>query len=141
MNASIEQSAHPSSRPVVLLIEDNFMNRDMLARRLQRRGFRTLDAEDGLRGLQTARQEKPDLILLDISLPEMDGYEVARRLKSEPETSAIPIIALTAHALSEDRDKALNAGCDAYAIKPVDFPALLDTMRRLLGASQGEQEA
>ncbi len=116
----------------ILLVEDNFMNRDMLVRRLKRRDFRTLEAVNGLEGLQMAINHRPDIILLDISLPEMDGYEVARRIKDMPETAEIPIIALTAHALAEDREKALAAGCDDYATKPVNFDALLETIRRLL---------
>ncbi len=120
--------------PTILLVEDNPLNRDMLVRRLQRRGFHTLEAEDGLRGVEMTRQHRPDLILLDISIPEMDGYEVARRLKADPETAGIPILALTAHAMLEDRDKALAAGCDEYATKPVDFQTLLTTVHRLLEA-------
>ncbi len=108
------------------------MNRDMLSRRLQRRGFRILEAVDGAQGLAMAAWHKPALILLDISIPEMDGYEVARRLRADAETAAIPIIALTAHALAEDREKALAAGCNAYLTKPIHFQSLLETIRRLL---------
>ena len=117
------------------------MNRDMLARRLERRNFHVLEAEDGVQGLELAAREKPAIILLDINLPEMDGYEVARRLKSDPQTASIPLIALTAHALSKDRDKALAAGCDDYATKPVDFTALLRLMRRMLEGAEGGQTA
>ncbi len=116
----------------ILLIEDHPMNRDMLVRRLRRRGFHVLEAVDGLQGLSAARQHHPDLILLDISLPEIDGYEVARRLKADPQTAGIPIVALTAHALAEDRQRALDAGCDEYTTKPVDFKALLAIMARIL---------
>ncbi|GAB4526908.1 MAG: response regulator [Anaerolineales bacterium] len=118
--------------PAILIIEDNPMNRDMLARRLRRRDFLILEAEDGLQGLEMTRQHRPDLVLLDISIPEMDGYEVARRLKTDPETAAIPIVALTAHAMQEDRDKALTAGCDEYATKPVNFSALMEIITHLL---------
>ncbi|RMF44495.1 MAG: response regulator [Anaerolineae bacterium] len=120
----------------ILLVEDNPLNRDMLVRRLQRRGFRTLEAEDGLQGLEMTRLHHPDLVLLDISIPEMDGYEVARQLKADPETAAIPIIALTAHALAEDRDKALAAGCDEYATKPVNFKALMEIIKHFLENQQ-----
>ncbi len=137
----MNQEIEPPNRPVVLLIEDNFMNRDMLVRRLERRNFNVLEAEDGLQGLQFARQKRPDIILLDINLPKMDGYDVARHLKSDPETAIIPIIALTAHALSKDRDKALAAGCDGYATKPVDFAALLYLIRSLLDVPEGGQTA
>ncbi len=116
----------------ILLIEDHPMNRDMLARRLGRRGFHVLEAVDGLQGLAMARQHHPDLILLDISLPEIDGYEVTRRLKADPQTAGVPIVALTAHALVEDRQRALDAGCDEYTTKPVDFKALLAIMERIL---------
>jgi CheY-like chemotaxis protein len=98
----------------ILLVEDNEMNRDMLARRLQRRGFQVTLAVDGEQGLAVARSEEPDLILMDMSLPVLDGWEAARRLKADPATRAIPIIALTAHAMADDREKALEAGCDGY---------------------------
>jgi len=116
----------------ILLIEDHPMNRDMLVRRLRRRGFYMLEAVDGLQGVAVARQHHPDLILLDISIPEIDGYEVARRLRADPQTAGIPIVALTAHALEEDRQRALDAGCDEYTTKPVDFKALLAIIERIL---------
>jgi two-component system, cell cycle response regulator DivK len=119
----------------ILLVEDNEMNRDMLSRRLQKRGYTIVVAVDGLQALELARTEAPDLILLDLSLPEMDGWEVARRLRAEPSTGRIPIIALTAHAMSGDREKALEAGCSEYDSKPVDWPRLQEKIRRLLGPS------
>ena len=109
----------------ILLIEDNEMNRDMLSRRLRRKGFDLISAEDGITGIELARSEKPDLILTDISLPVMDGLQATRQLKADTNTDAIPIIALTAHAMSGDREKCLAAGCDDYATKPVEFPELL----------------
>ena len=110
----------------ILLVEDNEMNRDMLSRRLARRGYRVRLAADGREGWLAALSGAPlDLILLDMSLPEMDGWEVARRLKADPATSAIPVIALTAHAMTGDREKALAAGCDDYDTKPVDLARLL----------------
>ncbi len=118
--------------PRVLLVEDNEMNRDMLSRRLERRGFDVLSVETALEGLAVARSARPDLILMDLSLPEMDGLEATRRLKAEPDTCGIPVIALTAHALLDDRDRALAAGCADYDTKPVDLPRLLGKMERLL---------
>ena len=109
----------------ILLIEDNEMNRDMLSRRLRRKGFELLSAADGISGIELARQELPDLILMDISLPVMDGLQATRQLKADVHTENIPIIALTAHAMSGDREKCLAAGCDDYATKPVEFPDLL----------------
>jgi two-component system cell cycle response regulator DivK len=116
----------------ILLVEDNEMNRDMLSRRLQRKGYSVLIAHDGKQGLETAYAEMPDLILMDISLPFIDGYEVTRRLKANPRTRHIPVIALTAHALLTDRDKALKAGCDDYDTKPVDFGRLTEKIENLL---------
>jgi CheY-like chemotaxis protein len=110
------------------------MNRDMLSRRLQRRGFEVLIAVDGEQGLSMAASEKPDLILMDMSLPVVDGWEATRRLKAVPDTQAIPIIGLTAHAMSTDRDKCLEAGCDDYDTKPVELERLLEKIERLLGA-------
>ena len=118
--------------PRILLVEDNEMNRDMLSRRLQRKGYSVLIAVDGEQGLATAYSEMPDLILMDISLPFIDGYEVTRRLKANPRTKHIPVIALTAHALLTDRDKALRAGCDDYDTKPVDFARLTEKIETLL---------
>jgi two-component system cell cycle response regulator DivK len=118
--------------PRILLVEDNEMNRDMLSRRLQRKGYSVLIAVDGEQGLATAYSEMPDLILMDISLPFIDGYEVTRRLKANPRTKSIPVIALTAHALLTDRDKALRAGCNDYDTKPVDFSRLTEKIETLL---------
>ena len=120
--------------PKILLVEDNEMNRDMLSRRLQKQGYVLVTAVDGLQGLKMARSETPDLILLDLRLPEIDGWEVARRLRADISTQHIPIIALTAHAMADDRQKALDAGCSDYDVKPVDFPRLLEKIRaRLTG--------
>jgi len=118
--------------PRILLVEDNEMNRDMLSRRLQRKGYSVLIAHDGEQGLAKACSEIPDLILMDISLPFIDGYEVTRRVKANPRTRHIPVIALTAHALLTDRDRALNAGCDDYDTKPVDFTRLTEKIENLL---------
>ena len=118
--------------PRILLVEDNEMNRDMLSRRRQRPGYSVLIAVDGEQGLATAYSEMPDLILMDISLPFIDGYEVTRRLKANPRTKHIPVIALTAHALLTDRDKALKAGCNDYDTKPVDFTRLTEKIETLL---------
>jgi CheY-like chemotaxis protein len=122
----------------ILLVEDNEMNRDMLSRRLLRRGYEVLVAEDGVAGVSMARSETPDLILMDMSLPVLDGWEATRQIKATPETQAIPIIALTAHAMAGDEEKALGAGCDAYETKPVDLSRLLMKMETLL---QGKGQA
>ncbi len=119
----------------ILLVEDNEMNRDMLSRRLARKGFEVVIAVDGGEGHSMAQTESPDLILLDMSLPVLDGWEVARRLKAVDETKGIPIIALTAHAMAGDREKALEAGCDDYDTKPIELPRLLDKMKTLLEKS------
>ena len=111
------------------------MNRDMLSRRLQRRGHEVLSAADGAVGLELARNERPGLILMDMSLPIVDGWEATRQLKADPATSGIPIIALTAHAMSEDRETALAAGCDDYDTKPIEFPRLIGKVDALLGTS------
>ncbi len=118
--------------PRILLIEDNEMNRDMLSRRLVRRGYDIVSAEDGARGFDLARRAPPDLILMDMSLPEVDGWETTRRMRAEPLLQHVPIIALTAHAMSDDRVKALAAGCDDYDTKPVDLAQLTDKISRLL---------
>jgi CheY-like chemotaxis protein len=118
--------------PKILLVEDNEMNRDMLSRRLQRKGYSVITAEDGEKGLLLARSEMPDLILMDISLPVMSGWEVTRLLKADEATRNIPIIALTAHAWITDREKALEAGCDEYDTKPVEFGRLSEKMESLL---------
>jgi CheY-like chemotaxis protein len=114
------------------LIEDNDMNRDMLARRLTRRGYSVVQAIDGHQGIATARATPPDLILMDLSLPVLDGWEATRQLRATPETAAIPIIALTAHAFSGERERSLEAGCNDYETKPIDFVRLLDKIERLL---------
>ena len=116
----------------ILLVEDNELNRDMLSRRLIRRGYEVEIAVDGREGLRLADSLIPDLILLDLSLPEMDGWEVLRHLKENPKMKAIPVVALTAHALVTDRDRALEAGFDEYDIKPVEMPRLLKKMEILL---------
>jgi CheY-like chemotaxis protein len=116
----------------LLLVEDNEMNRDMLSRRLERRGYTVVMAVDGQQGVDMARSESPDLILLDMSLPVIDGWEAARRIKSEAETKDIPVIALTAHAMAGDKEKALQAGCDDYDTKPVELPRLLGKIQALL---------
>jgi len=119
----------------ILVVEDNEMNRDMLCRRLARKGYTVLVAEDGIDGIDTARAERPDVIVMDLSLPRIDGWEATRRLKADETTSGIPVIALTAHAMSTDRDKALAAGCDDFDTKPVDFNRLLDKIERALSGS------
>jgi CheY-like chemotaxis protein len=116
----------------VLVVEDNEMNRDMLARRLGRKGYEVRMAMDGQQGVRMARAEMPDLILLDMSLPFLDGWEVARQIKADTLTQHIPIIALTAHAMAGDREKCLSAGCNDYDTKPVDLPRLLEKMQALL---------
>jgi CheY-like chemotaxis protein len=116
----------------ILLVEDNEMNRDMLSRRLARRGYHVVVAVDGEQGLRLAKAEAPDLILMDMSLPVLDGWEATRQLKAAPETQYIPIIALTAHAMSGDREKAINAGCNDYDTKPIEFPRLLEKIQAFL---------
>ena len=116
----------------ILLVEDQEMNRDMLSRRLKKRGYEVVIAVDGVEGLEQARSESPDLILMDMSLPVMDGWEATRQLKADEATRSIPVVALTAHAMSTDREKALEAGCDAYETKPVELPKLLETIEKLL---------
>jgi CheY-like chemotaxis protein len=116
-----------------LYVEDNEMNRDMLSRRLQRRGYEVVIAVDGEQGIAQASALRPDLILMDMSLPVVDGWEATRRLKAAPETENIPIIGLTAHAMSTDRDRCLAAGCDEYDTKPVEIARLIDKIERLLG--------
>ena len=118
--------------PKILLVEDNEINRDMLSRRLERRGYQVAIALDGEQGVSMAGLEAPDLILMDMSLPVLDGWEAARRLKAAPETRAIPIIALTAHAMVGDREKAIESGCDDYDTKPVEFQRLLEKIETIL---------
>lgn len=119
----------------ILLVEDNEMNRDMLSRRLVRNGFEVIMAADGEQGIVMAQSERPDLILMDMSLPVVDGWEATRRVRASEATSAIPIIALTAHAMSGDREKAIEAGCNDYDTKPIEMPRLLDKINALLARS------
>ena len=119
-----------------MIVEDNEMNRDMLCRRLERRGYETCFAADGLQAIEQAKALLPDLILLDLSLPEVDGWEVARRLKAESCTARIPIIALTAHAMAGDRDEAIAAGCNDYDTKPIEFQRLLSKIEGQLPSSE-----
>ena len=116
----------------ILIVEDNEMNRDMLSRRLERKGFKVLIAVDGEMGMDVARAHVPDLILMDMSLPVVDGWEATRRLKADDVLKHIPVIALTAHAMANDRDKALEAGCDDYDTKPIELPRLLAKIETLL---------
>ncbi|HJU04164.1 MAG TPA: response regulator [Nitrospiraceae bacterium] len=116
----------------ILLVEDNEENRDALSRRLIRRGYDVVMAIDGKQGVEQARAEHPDLILMDMNLPVMDGWEATRAIKAAPETAAIPVIALTAHAMSGDREKTIKAGCDDYHTKPVEFPRLLGQIESIL---------
>ena len=118
--------------PKLLLIEDNEMNRDMLSRRLERRGFEVVVAADGRRGIRNAETWLPDLVIMDLDVPEIDGIEATRILKSSPATSEIPILVLTAHALVSDREKAFEAGCDDFATKPVEFDQLMVKINSLL---------
>ncbi|MGA9407743.1 MAG: response regulator [Bacteroidota bacterium] len=116
----------------ILVVEDNEINRDMMVRRLQRRGYTIVTAVDGQQGVTTARSEKPDLILMDMSLPVLDGWEATRQIKNDQSLKDIPVIGLTAHAMVGDRDKALQAGCDDYATKPVEFEKLVELINRLI---------
>jgi CheY-like chemotaxis protein len=120
--------------PKILLVEDNEMNRDMLSRRLVRNGFEIALAVDGGQGVAMAASEKPDLILMDLSLPVIDGWEATRRIKADPATQSIPVIALTAHAMADDKEKALEAGCDDFDTKPVELPRLLAKIQALISA-------
>ena len=122
--------------PKILLVEDNEMNLDMLSRRLERRGYELVIAMDGAKGVELASTESPDLILMDMSLPVVDGWEATRRLKADEATQQIPIIALTAHAIAGDRERCLAAGCDEYESKPVKFPRLLGKIEDILGISE-----
>ena len=125
----------------ILIVEDNEMNRDMLARRLQRKGYDVALAVDGAQGLSMARSAKPDLILMDMSLPGMDGWETTRRLRADEILRKIPVVALTAHAMAGDREKALAAGCDDYDTKPVDFNRLIGKIAGLLISGPGKPDA
>ena len=119
----------------ILLVEDNEMNRDMLSRRLQRKGYEVTMAVDGRQGIEVARTGGFDLILMDMSLPEVDGWEATRQLRAVPETRNVPIIGLTAHAMAGDREKALEAGCNDYDTKPVELPRLLSKIEALIGGT------
>jgi len=119
----------------ILLVEDNEMNRDMLSRRLERKGFEVVMAVDGLAGVEMASSSNPDIILMDLSLPEIDGWEATRRIKADPATQNIPVIALTAHAMAGDEKKALDAGCDDYDTKPVNLKRLLEKIENFLGSA------
>ena len=121
--------------PKILLVEDNEMNRDMLSRRLERKGYEVIIAVDGAMAVALSAAERPDIILMDMSLPVLDGWEATRQVKASAETSSIPVIALTAHAMSGDKDKALAAGCDEYETKPVEFARLLAKIEKSLTSS------
>lgn len=121
--------------PKILIVEDNEMNRDMLSRRLARHGFEIVLAVDGKQGVEAASKEMPDLILMDMSLPVMNGWEATEKVKSNPATKNIPVIALTAHAMSEDREKCIAAGCNDFDTKPVDLPRLLEKIKALIPAA------
>ena len=121
--------------PRILLVEDQEMNRDMLTRRLTKRGYDVEIAVDGAEGIEKARSASPDLILMDMSLPVIDGWEATRTLKADAATSSIPVIALTAHAMSTDREKALAAGCDGYETKPVELPRLIEAIEKVLAGA------
>ena len=125
----------------ILVVEDNDLNRDVLSRRLTRQGYDVLAAANGQDGLDLARRERPDLVLLDLGMPEIDGWECARQLKRAHGTASIPIIALTAHAMLGDRERALAAGCDDFDTKPIDFAALLKRIDRLLQATVAAEES
>jgi CheY-like chemotaxis protein len=120
----------------ILLVEDNEMNRDMLSRRLIRKGYDVVIAVDGAQGVSMTIEEKPDIVLMDMSLPVIDGWEATKKLKANPDTQSIPIMALTAHAMSGDREKTLEAGCDDYDTKPIDLKRLLGKIEALLERSQ-----
>jgi two-component system cell cycle response regulator DivK len=122
----------------ILLVEDNEMNRDMLSRRLIRRGFQVVFALDGQQGIDLAHSERPDIIIMDMSLPVIDGWEATRRLKADDTTRSVPVIGLTAHAMSGDREKAIEAGCDDYDTKPVELERLIDKIERMLSTAKDE---
>jgi CheY-like chemotaxis protein len=125
----------------ILIVEDNEMNRDMLSRRLERKGYTVAMAVDGGEGVEKAASEAPDLILMDMSLPVLDGWEATRRVKANPATKDVPVIALTAHAMAGDRDKTIAAGCDDYDTKPIDLPRLLGKIETLLQKAQAAHGA
>jgi len=118
--------------PRILVVEDNEENRDSLSRRLQRRGFEVLLAADGRAGVETARAERPDLVLMDMNMPEVDGWEATRQIKADPAAAGVPVIALTAHAMAGDKERALAAGCADYHTKPIEFPKLIAQIESLL---------
>jgi CheY-like chemotaxis protein len=124
----------------ILIVEDNDLNRDALTRRLTRRGYAVLPASDGASGLTMAAATRPDLILMDLGLPDIDGWECTRRLKASQQTRHIPVIALSAHAMRGDREKAIEAGCDEFDSKPIDLPGLLAKMSRILAAQDARAE-
>ena len=123
--------------PRILMVEDNEENRDALGRRLQRRGFEVLMAFDGVQGVAMAKAERPDLILMDMNMPELDGWEATRQIKADPATAAVPVIGLTAHAMTGDRERAIAAGCTDYHTKPVEFPRLLGQIEAILSGGGG----
>src|SRR3954471_17472594 len=125
----------------ILIVEDNEMNRDMLSRRLERKGYEVLLAVDGEMGLEVARASTPDLVLMDMSLPVVDGWEATRRLKTDDALKQIPVIALTAHAMANDRDKAIEAGCDDYDTKPIELSRLLEKIESLLHVAATERHS
>jgi CheY-like chemotaxis protein len=129
-----------NAMPKILLVEDNEMNRDMLSRRLRRKGYEVVLAVDGQSGVEMAQTQTPELVLMDMSLPVLDGWEATRRLKAHAATQHIPIIALTAHAMSSDRDKALEAGCDDYDTKPIELSRLLGKIEALLSRDAGKMD-
>src|SRR5437763_12901222 len=129
---SLGKGPRATKMPKILVVEDNEMNRDMLTRRLARKGFDAIAAVDGQQGLELAHSAQPDLILMDMSLPVLDGWEATRQIKADPATRAIPVIALTAHAMAGDRQRALDAGCDDYDTKPIEFPILIAKIEALL---------
>ena len=131
-------NAFHNAMPKILLIEDNEMNRDMLSRRLRGKGYEVVLAVDGQSGAEMTQTQTPDLVLMDMSLPVLDGWEATRRLKADAATQHIPIIALTAHAMSSDRDKALEAGCDDYDTKPIELSRLLGKIEALLSGNAGK---
>ena len=134
-------NAFPKAMPKILLVEDNEMNRDMLSRRLQRKGYQVVLALDGQSGVEMTQTQAPDLVLMDMSLPVLDGWEATRRLKADTATRHIPVIALTAHAMSSDREKAIEAGCDDYDTKPVELMRLLAKIDALLRKMDSDRKS
>ncbi|MCL2935618.1 MAG: response regulator [Trichodesmium sp. MAG_R02] len=123
----------------ILLVEDNEMNRDMLSRRLVRKKFEVVIAVDGVEGVEMSISEAPNIIIMDMSLPELDGWEATRKIKANPQTKSIPVIAMTAHAMTGDREKCLQAGCDDYDTKPVELSRLLDKIKNLISKNQANE--